>query len=76
MKLELAPLSIQLHRDKAILYVWTCTHDNKYDWRFPTLHESSKHSFTGWNEYDLYVFEHEVSYDPIYWTITPVRDIK
>lgn len=76
MKLELALPSIQLHRDEAFLYVWTCTHNNKYDWRLPALHESSKHNLTGWNEYDLYVFEHEISYDPIYWTITPVRDIK
>jgi hypothetical protein len=27
---------------EAELYAWTCTHENKYDWRFPTRDECLK----------------------------------
>ena len=26
-------------QDEAFLYIITCTHNNHYDWRFPTIYE-------------------------------------
>ena len=44
---ELAPKSkAKLCRNSAWLYCITCTHDNKYDWRFPTDQEFN-------SDYDL-----------------------
>lgn len=37
--IEFAPLSFQLQYDEALLYIITCTYDNKYDWRIPTEQE-------------------------------------
>ena len=38
--IEIAPKSrAKLCKNSAWLYCITCTHDNKYDWRFPTDHE-------------------------------------
>jgi hypothetical protein len=36
----------KLCKDPAWLYTITCTHDNKYDWRFPTDQEFN-------SDYDL-----------------------
>jgi hypothetical protein len=45
--IELAPKSQdKLCKDPAWLYTITCTHDNKYDWRFPTDQEFN-------SDYDL-----------------------
>ena len=35
--IEFAIKSHILSYDDAWLYIATCTHNNKYDWRFPTI---------------------------------------
>jgi hypothetical protein len=37
--IELAPYSYQMTQDDAFLFTITCTHNDKYDWRFPTMFE-------------------------------------
>jgi hypothetical protein len=54
--------------DGAWLYIATCTHNNKYDWRMPTIEDSILDGrIEGWidSEYDYA------------WTdiVTPVRDL-
>ena len=39
LRIELAPRSIELTAYDAELYIWTCSHNNKHDWRFPTILE-------------------------------------
>jgi len=37
--IELAPHLFQTTQDDAFLFIITCTHKDKYDWRFPTMFE-------------------------------------
>jgi hypothetical protein len=71
--IEQAPKSPKLNRDEAFLWVWTCSHNNKYDWQLPIRHDPSD-GWDTWNAYKLNMFEHESSYEWMLWPITPVRD--
>jgi hypothetical protein len=54
----------------AEIYIYTCTHDNKYDWRMPTIRECADLIITGsWNASD---FNH-MTMSPHRWKVTPVR---
>jgi hypothetical protein len=49
--IDQAPISPPLMYDEAELYTYTCTHDNKYDWRMPTQDEWNRTvGMTGWYE--------------------------
>ena len=37
--IELAPKTPFLDHDELTLAIFTCTHNNKYDWRLPTFDE-------------------------------------
>jgi len=37
--IELAPHLYQMKQDDAFLFIITCTHKDKYNWRFPTMFE-------------------------------------
>ena len=51
IRIRQAPISPPLMYDEAELYTYTCTHDNKYDWRMPTQHEwNHTVGMTGWYE--------------------------
>ena len=73
--IELAPkTTYKLDADRAELYIYTCTHDDKYDWRFPTRSETSELFISGsWNASD---FTRKTMSPYNNWTVTPVRDIK
>ena len=70
--IEQAPKSPKLNRDEAFLWVWTCSHNNKYDWQLPIRHDAND-GWDTWNAYKLNMFEHESSYEWMHWPITPVR---
>jgi hypothetical protein len=67
--IEAAPkTTAKLYSDSAELYMWTCTHNNKYDWRFPTTSECEELGITGcWHVSD---FNYTITYS---WKVTPVR---
>jgi hypothetical protein len=54
----------------AEIYIYTCTHDNKYDWRMPTIRECADLIITGsWNASDF----NRKTIVPYMWKVTPVR---
>lgn len=65
-------------QDEAFLYTITCTHNNKYDWRFPTIYEFIHSEFFT----NLDVWNIENVNNPYLNIITakymtlPIRDIK
>jgi hypothetical protein len=41
--IELSPIhEARFSYDAAFIYCITCTHDNKYDWRFPTVDDDTE----------------------------------
>jgi hypothetical protein len=63
--LEFASQSHLLPYPVAWLYCVTCTHNNKYDWRFPTIGDVLEHPQILKNNFTP-------PYDLFY--VTPVRD--
>ncbi len=54
----------------AELYIYTCTHENKYDWRMPTIRECADLIITGsWNASDF----KRKTLVPYMWKVSPVR---
>jgi hypothetical protein len=68
--LELAPRTLErMDYDEAMLYCYTCTHNDCYDWRIPTADEyKSSRCVLSWHE-TRYKF-----LDPEYHVI-PVRTL-
>jgi hypothetical protein len=76
--IELAPKTIdKLDAYRAELYIWTCTHNGKNDWRFPTTRETAELDITGsWQTSDFENFDIEqMVLDGYDWRVVPVRDI-
>ena len=73
--IEQAPQSPKLYRDEAFLWVWTCSHNNKYDWQLPSSTDAKEANdgWNNWNAYKLNMFKHDKSYEWMHWPITPVR---
>lgn len=81
MSIELSPKEYwkELRRDDAWLYCVTLTHNNKYNWRFPTYRELMGNESTAyisilgeWYAADLDVLNLD-NLDDLY-CIVPVRD--
>lgn len=76
--IELAPKTTdKLDPYRAELYIWTCTHSGKHDWRFPTTRETAELDITGsWNTSDFKAFDiHQMIIERYHWKVTPVRTI-
>jgi hypothetical protein len=64
--IEQAPISPPLMYDEAELYTYTCTHDNKYDWRMPTQHEWNRTAgMRGWYDISLQIYQPLDLYLPV-----------
>ena len=65
-------------QDEAFLYTITCTHNNKYDWRFPTIYEfiySGK--FTNLDVWNIEnVNNPHLNIVKVKYLTLPIRDIK
>jgi len=64
--LEQAPITKFVTIDEAELYTYTCTHDNKYDWRMPTQHEWNRTAgMRGWYDISLQIYQPLDLYLPV-----------
>jgi hypothetical protein len=74
--IELAPHLYQTKQDQAFLFIITCTHKDKYDWRFPTMFEiiySGKfENLAPWRSDNVYA--ELIHLIDLTYTAVPVRD--
>jgi hypothetical protein len=64
--IEFAIKSHLLPYDEAWLYCTTCTHNNKYDWRFPTIADVA--------DYKSIIDTNNLKQPYDWFYVTPVRD--
>jgi len=65
-------------QDEAFLYIITCTHNNHYDWRFPTIYEFIYSGF--FTNRDVWNIENVnnpyLNIVKVKYMTLPIRDIK